>query len=95
MIRQSVASLVWLWGMMLLGLLLLPLQSHAVVPTMTTDELHAKLGSPDVVIVDVRLGKDWKASEFKIKGAVRMEAEAADTLATTYAKEKTLVLYCA
>ena len=26
------------------------------------EELRAKLGSPDVVIVDMRLGKDWKAS---------------------------------
>lgn len=84
-----------LWGALLLGLLLFPVWSHAIVATMTTDELQAKLGNPDVVIVDVRTGKDWKASESKIKGAVRVEAGAIETLATKYSKDKTLVLYCA
>jgi rhodanese-related sulfurtransferase len=80
---------------MLLSLLLLSARSHAAVPTITTDELRAKLDNPEVVIVDVRLGKDWKASESKIKGAIRAEADAVDTLAATYSKDKTLVLYCA
>lgn len=85
----------WFWGMLLLSLVVLPLRGHAAVATMTTDELRAKLGNPDLVIVDVRLGKDWKASESKIKGAIRVEAEAIETLASTYAKDKTLVFYCA
>lgn len=85
----------WFWGMLLLSLVLLPLRSYAAVATMTTDELRAKLGSPEIVVIDVRLGKDWKASESKIKGAIRVEAEAIETLASTYAKDKTLVFYCA
>lgn len=92
---HHVARRGWLWGLLLCSLVLLPFQSHAKVAVMSTDELRAKLGSPDVVIVDVRQGKDWKASETKIKGAVRVETEAIETLATTYAKDKTLVLYCA
>lgn len=85
----------WLWGLTLLSLLLLPLRGHATVATMTTDELQAKLSNPDVIVVDVRTGKDWKASESKIKGAVRVETDAIETLATKYSKDKTLVLYCA
>lgn len=81
--------------MLLFSLVLLPLRSYATVQTMTTEELRAKLGSSDVVIVDVRLGKDWKASESKIKGAIRAEKEEIENLASTYAKDKTLVFYCA
>ena len=43
----------------------------ANVPRMTKEELKSKIDDPDVVIVDVRVGRDWKGSEFKIKGAVR------------------------
>jgi hypothetical protein len=48
-----------------------------------------------VVIVDVRLGKDWKASEVKIPGAIRVEPAAVENLAAMYPKDKTLVFYCA
>jgi rhodanese-related sulfurtransferase len=92
---HSVSLRRWFRSMLLLSLLLLPLRSQAAVATMTTDELRAKLDSPEVVIVDVRLGKDWKASESKIKGAIRVEAEAIETLANTYSKDKTVVFYCA
>jgi rhodanese-related sulfurtransferase len=47
-----------------------------------------------VVVVDVRTGRDWKSSEFKIKGAVRYENDIVKW-ASTYDKDTTLVLYCA
>lgn len=65
------------------------------IAKITKEELKAKLSDANVVVVDVRLGKDWKASEEKIKGAVRVEGDQIDTLASTYPKEKTLVFYCA
>ena len=65
------------------------------VPRMSKESLKAKLNDPDLVVLDVRTGSDWKASEFKIKGAVRASSENVDTWATKYAKDKTLVLYCA
>ena len=65
------------------------------VPRMSKESLKAKLNDPDVVVLDVRTGNDWKGSEFKIKGAVRESSENVDTWATKYAKDKTLVLYCA
>ena len=51
--------------------------------------------NPDVIILDVRTGSDWKASEFKIKGADRASSDNVDSWAAKYAKDKTLVLYCA
>ena len=67
----------------------------AEVPRMTKEELKPKLDNPDVVIVDVRVGKDWKGSEFKIKGAVRGDKKNISTWAGKYPKDKTLVFYCA
>ncbi len=67
----------------------------ADVPRMTKEELKGQLGKADVVIVDVRIGKDWKASEFKIKGAVRGDPSDVDSWMTKHPKDKTLVLYCA
>ena len=77
------------------GLLFQASVVQGAVAKMTKEELRAKLGSPGVVIVDMRLGKDWKASEEKIKGAIRVEPEAVESLAAKYPKDTTLVLYCA
>ncbi len=65
------------------------------VKVMTKEELKTKLGNPDLVVVDVRTGKDWKASELKIKGAVRAKAKDPSDLAKKFGKDKTLVFYCA
>ena len=69
----------------------------AEVPRMTKEELQVKIGNADhdIVIVDVRAGKDWDGSEFKIKGAVRENPAKFASWAKKYSKNKTLVLYCA
>jgi hypothetical protein len=67
----------------------------AEAPRMTKDELMAMLGNPDLIIIDVRYGKDWTESDVKIKGAVREDPEAFDSWAKKYPKDKTLVFYCA
>lgn len=64
------------------------------VNRMSTEELRGKLGQEGVVVVDVRTGRDWKSSEFKIKGAVRYQGDIVKW-AAQYAKNTTLVLYCA
>lgn len=64
------------------------------VPRMSKEALKDRLGDPEVIILDVRTGSDWKASEFKIKGAVRESSHNVDSWATKYSKDKTLVLYC-
>ena len=62
---------------------------------MTKEELKAMLGNPDLIIIDVRYGRDWTDSELKIKGAVREDPETFDSWAKKYPKDKTLVFYCA
>ena len=59
------------------------------------DELQAMLGSEDLIVLDVRAGRDWSSSEFKIKGAIREEPNDTEAWAGKYEKDKTIVLYCA
>jgi len=72
-----------------------PLLEAADVMRMTKETLKDKLGTADLVVVDVRVGKDWDASEFKVKGAVRGDPNDFDTWGSQYPKDNTLVLYCA
>jgi rhodanese-related sulfurtransferase len=79
--------------MILLGCKTLVLSADA--PRMTKEELKAMLDKPDLVILDVRYGKDWTESDMKIKGAIRVEPDDVKSWASKYPKDKTLVLYCA
>ena len=63
-------------------------------PKMTKEDLKEKLGSLDIIIIDVRVDKSWTASEVKIKNAVREDPQNADAWMNKYAKDKTLILYC-
>ncbi len=65
------------------------------VPRMTKEELKSRLGSPDLVLLDVRAGKDWTGSDRKIAGATREDPREVEKWGEKYAKGKTLVLYCA
>lgn len=65
------------------------------VPRIELDELKAMLGSPDLLIVDVRRGEDWEESELKIKGAVRENPREFESWFSKYPKDKTIVFYCA
>jgi len=75
--------------------MLAPFVMAEEAPRITKDELKALLDDPDLVILDVRRGKDWNKSEKKIKGAVRENPKRFKSWVHTYSKEKTLVLYCA
>jgi 3-mercaptopyruvate sulfurtransferase SseA len=94
-IRQRLSALTVTVSFTLVNLLLQASVAQSAVEKMTKEELRAKLDSPDVVIVDVRLGRDWKASEEKIKGAIRVDPAKVESLAAKYPKDKTLVFYCA
>src|SRR5882672_6118255 len=72
-IRQRLVMRTVTVSLTLVGLLLQASVVQSAVAKMTKEELRAKLDSPDVVIVDMRKGQDWKASEEKIKGAVRVD----------------------
>jgi hypothetical protein len=65
----------------------------ADVPRMTKEELKALLEKGDMILLDVRSGRDWKSSEFIIPKAVRVEPSKLASWASKYSKDKTLVLY--
>lgn len=67
------------------------------VPMMTKVELKAMLGNPGLVMLDVRLGRDFIFSDLKIKGADRPLDMGHVTPAQfpENTKDKTLVFYCA
>ncbi len=46
---------------------------------------------PELIILDVRKGTDWRASQFMIKGAIRLDLNKISTI--KYPKDKKLVLY--
>ncbi|MCG6979879.1 MAG: hypothetical protein LJE88_00575 [Deltaproteobacteria bacterium] len=64
-------------------------------PRITKEELKSMLGDPNLVIVDVRRGIDWKDSEYKIKGAVRGNPDPSkvESWAGSYGRDKTFVVY--
>jgi hypothetical protein len=93
--QRMVVTLLLGVSMALLGLGVQWTTAKDTVAKITKDELKAKLDDSNMVIVDVRLGKDWKASESKIRGAMRVEPENVLSLADKYPKDKMLVFYCA
>ena len=89
------------WGLLAaLGILVVcigctTIQRTQDVPRIPKDELKAKLGSPGMVLIDVRTENDWKKSDEKITGAQRMDPEAVDSWAATLPKDTEIILYCA
>ena len=69
-------------------------EKYVSAPRITKDDLRAVLGNPDLIIIDVRYGKDWTDSDLKIKGAVREDPDAFNSWANKYPQDKTLVFYC-
>jgi rhodanese-related sulfurtransferase len=74
---------------------LIAFAKSAEAPRMSKDELKAMLGSPDLILLDVRYNKDWTDSDSKIKGAVREDPKLFESWANKYPKDKIIVLYCA
>jgi rhodanese-related sulfurtransferase len=76
--------------------LLTPFAFSADVPMMTKDQLKAMLGSPDLVILDVRIGSDYFISDLQIRGAVRPNmGENICGTTSKYPRGATFVFYCA
>jgi hypothetical protein len=65
----------------MLGILIVFIACTTVrsVPHVSKDYLKAQLGSPALVLIDVRAKNDWENSNEKIIGAVRMDPETVDT----------------
>ena len=87
------------WGVVVLvGVVVISLSPQIVdvrdAPRITAEELKAKLGDPDVVVLDVRPPGQWERSDQKIAGAVREDHLDVEGWAGKYPHDKTLVLYC-
>ena len=80
---------------LLASVLVSPVVSAADAVRITKEELKQRQGNPELVIVDVRSGGDWKGSDRKIAGAVREEPNDVGGWEKRYAKDKPIVLYCA
>ena len=65
------------------------------IPLMTKDELKSRLSDVDVAVLDVRSGRDWKSSEFKISGAIRVKPSRGNKWVDNFDKSKIFVIYCA
>jgi hypothetical protein len=72
---------------------ILPASEAKDIPRMTKEELKPMLGSPDVVVVDVRTASEWDGSDLKVKGAIREDPKKVNSWADKYPKDKTLVFY--
>jgi rhodanese-related sulfurtransferase len=66
----------------------------ADAPRMTKEELKARLGDSDVVVIDVRVPHAWGEGATKIKGAVREDPTGLKSWMDKYPKGKTYVFYC-
>jgi len=94
--NKSLAILTVTLPLAMLGILLITAAAIPNdVPRMTKEDLKRHLGDPTVIILDIRTEKDWKASDLKIKGAIREDPAKVDTWLDKYVKDKTFVLYCA
>ncbi len=67
----------------------------AQVGLMTKEELNTILDQAETVVLDVRAGRDWNSSEFKIKGAFRADPQKFSDWVSQHPQSATLVLYCA
>lgn len=79
----------------IIGLTATPAFSAGDVATMSIDELKSQLGNDQFIVLDVRTGRDWSSSEFKIQGARRTVPRDFDQWSADLPKDKTVVLYCA
>ena len=80
-------------GLIVLGATETPTEHKA--PRMTKEQLKPLLGSPDLVVLDIRLVEQWKFSNRKIPGAVHENPTVPSLWMDKYTKDKTIVLYCA
>jgi rhodanese-related sulfurtransferase len=88
----------WLYAVMA-GLTIVMLGACASLDTggslrISKEEAESLMGKPGVDIIDVRVGRAYSGSHWKIKGAVRENPIDVKTWAHKYPKTDTILLYC-
>ena len=91
--RTKSLILIAFLGLIVLGAAETPTEHKAL--KMTKEQLKPLLGSPDLVVIDIRLVEQWKFSNRKIPGAVHENPTVPSNWMDKYPKDKTIVLYCA
>ncbi len=65
------------------------------VPRITVQELKAKIDKgEDVVIVDVRAGREYEDSKIRIKGAIRIPIVQLEARSNELPRDKEIITYC-
>lgn len=64
-------------------------------PRIAKEEVKALLNDPNIAILDARIAPDWKKSDQRIKGAVRVDPHDVGAWAGNYPKDKKIIVYCA
>jgi rhodanese-related sulfurtransferase len=65
------------------------------IPRISKEQLRKLFDQSDLIILDVRTKRDWKASKHKIQGAERAAPGDFSSWVDKYPKDKIIVLYCA
>ena len=63
-------------------------------PRIAKEEVKSFLNDPNVAILDARIGPDWKKSDKKIRGAVRIDPLDVGAWAGSHPKGKKIIVYC-
>ncbi len=88
-------KLPWVFLGVLLLFLVLPAGVYADdVPRISQEQLKELIGNTENVILDARLRKEWKKSDAKIPGAVRVDPHDVSSWAVNYTKNQRIVVYC-
>lgn len=95
-IRQRMAWILFLYVFLLSGVIgcaSTPRQSSEGVPRISKEALNTWLDDSSLIILDVRLPKDWQKSGKKIKGAILEDPFKFGSWYQQYSKTGTIVLY--
>ena len=64
------------------------------VPRIGQEYLLRILDDPALTVLDARIVKDWRKSDRKIKGAVRVDPHDVSSWIENYPKDGKIVVYC-
>jgi hypothetical protein len=62
--------------------------------SISQEQLLSILDTPSLTILDARLAKDWRNSDSKIKGAVRVDPHDVSSWIGNYSPDQKIVIYC-